>query len=217
MGDQAPADSTTRARAPLTRERILRAALELIDRDGESGLSMRKLGAELGVEAMSLYNHVADKGAVLDGVVELLWEEAAAKVTDTGQWQSQARTLAAAIRATAHAHPGAYPLVMTRGVLPQALFRLGGQLLSALRDGGFGELAPHALLALSSHATSQALAEVTWHAEPPPSGEVADVEQWPPIVGPADELPRYDVDAAFTLGLELMIEALEARLARQQM
>ncbi len=216
MSTRKRAGSSATTRRPLTRERILRAALDLIDRDGVQGLSMRKLGAELGVEAMSLYNHVPDKDAVLDGVVELLWEQAAAKVDDAGRWQSQARALAAAIRETAHAHPSAYPLVMTRGVLPQPVFRLGGRLLSSLREGGFGELAPHAMLALASHATSQALAEVTWYGQPPPTGEVTDVEQWPLIVGPAAELPRYDVDAAFTLGLELLIEALEARLARQQ-
>ena len=59
-------------RPPLTTDRVLRAAVDLADRDGLSALTMRRLGAELGVEAMSLYKHVANKEAILDGVVELI-------------------------------------------------------------------------------------------------------------------------------------------------
>lgn len=218
MSGRSSAGQQRRSREPLTRERVLRAALAVIDRDGLENLSMRRLGGELGVEAMSLYNHVPDKAAVLDGVVEILWEEAAERDAhaEPGQWQAQARSLADAVRQTAHAHPHAYPLILTRGVLPQEVFRLGGRLLSSLREAGFGDLAPPAMLALASHATSQALAEVTWQGASV-AGDTAEMaRQWPPLVGARDELPRADMDAAFTFGLELQIEALEARLARIQ-
>lgn len=154
-------------REPLSRQRVLEAALALIDRDGEAGLSMRKLGAEVGVEAMSLYNHVADKDDVLDGVVALLWQEVDARAAPGGTWQQEAREFAAAVRATAHAHPHAYPLVLTRGVLPSELLAISGRLLTALRAAGFGDLAADAMLALGSHVTSQALAELSWFAGSP--------------------------------------------------
>src|SRR5260370_12664660 len=63
------------ARKPLTRDRVLLAALKLADRDGFAALSMRRLGEELGVKAMSLYNHVASKDAVLDGLVDIVFGE----------------------------------------------------------------------------------------------------------------------------------------------
>ena len=70
-----PADPGPALRAPLTRERVLRAAVDLADRDGIGSLSMRKLAQELGVEAMSLYHHVANKDAILDGIVDVVFSE----------------------------------------------------------------------------------------------------------------------------------------------
>ena len=70
------------------------------------------------------------------------------------------------------------------------------------------------MLALASHATSQALAEVAWYGDRASGSGTGEVDRWPPIVGVDHELPRYDQDAAFTFGLELQIEALEARLGR---
>lgn len=201
-------------RPPLTREQILEAALAVIDRDGLEGLNMRKLGAEVGVEAMSLYNHVSGKEDVLDGVVALLWHEVESRTEPDGSWQQQARTLAGAIRDTAHAHPHGYPLVLTRGVLPTEVIRLGGHLLASLREAGFGELAPRAMLTIASHATSQALAEVSWYGgratDRTPS--VGDDAHWPVLVDVDDELPQHDAHTPFAFGLELLLEALGARL-----
>src|SRR6202011_1775405 len=69
------AKRAAKRRAALTRERILRAAISLADRDGIESLSMRKLGQELGVEAMSLYNHVRNKVDMLDGMVDVVFSE----------------------------------------------------------------------------------------------------------------------------------------------
>ena len=74
------------ARRPLTRQRILRAALKLIDRDGLDALSMRKLGATLGVEGMALYRHVGSKGRLLEGVAELLLEQLDVRPTGSASW-----------------------------------------------------------------------------------------------------------------------------------
>ena len=70
-----PAKPTTEARTPLSRERVLRAAVAFADESGITTLSMRKLGEVLGVEAMSLYNHVASKGDLLDGMIDLVFSE----------------------------------------------------------------------------------------------------------------------------------------------
>src|SRR5712664_3791254 len=70
-------DPSAKPRMPLTRERVLRAAIALADTDGIESLSMRKLGEKLGVEAMSLYNHVANKDDILDGIVDLVFSEIA--------------------------------------------------------------------------------------------------------------------------------------------
>ncbi len=215
MGSKGSSRAARPGRISLTRERVLDAALELIDRDGLEGLSMRKLGGELGVEAMSLYNHVTDKDDVLDGVVSLLWREVETRAASAGDWAQQARSFAIAVRHTAHAHPHAYPLVLTRGVLPEELQRVGSRLVASLREAGFEELAPQAMLALASHATSQALAEVSWYGARAAQRAPGAVADWPPVVGVEQELPRYEADAPLAFGLELLIEALEARLAQR--
>lgn len=106
---------TVVARVPLSRERLTVAALELIDNSGLDTLSMRKLGAHLGVEAMSLYNHVGSKDELLGEVTDLLY----ATIRDTygepeGGWRNKARQMAAAYVHVAEAHPRALPLLLER-------------------------------------------------------------------------------------------------------
>ena len=100
-------------RKPLTREAILDAAIVILDRDGMAGLSMRKLGAAVGVEAMSLYNHVPNKEALLDGIHEriLLSLETPAHART---WQAFVRHQALALHRALLAHPNAIPLFATR-------------------------------------------------------------------------------------------------------
>src|SRR5918911_507596 len=99
------------ARRPLTRPRILRAALKLIDGEGLDALSMRKLGAALGVEAMALYRHVPSKGALLDGVVELLLEQLELPPAGCESWSDAWLAVARSYRRLAHSHPGAFRLL----------------------------------------------------------------------------------------------------------
>ncbi len=104
-----------RDRAPLTRARIVRAALALIDERGLGQLTMRRLGADLGVEAMSLYKHVPGKEAILDGVRELLLQEFAATPLavedEAGGWREHLARFANAYRAVGLAHPEAFGLL----------------------------------------------------------------------------------------------------------
>ena len=102
-------------RVPLSRERIADTALRFIDEHGLDALSMRKLGAELGVEAMSLYNHVANKDDLLDSVGNALYARVLVAYGDpTGDWRSKARRMAGSYVEVASAHPQAFPLLLNR-------------------------------------------------------------------------------------------------------
>ena len=130
-------------RQPLSRRRILRSALRLIDRDGLEALSMRRLGAALGVEAMSLYRHVPNKEAVLDGVVELLTEEIdvpLARGASSDSWPATMRRIVRSYRKLAHAHPNAFPLIALRPLTtPKAIAR-GEATIALLLEAGLDEL-----------------------------------------------------------------------------
>src|SRR5579883_2456666 len=100
----------TKSERPLTRQRVLEAALDLIDREGLEGFSMRKLGALLGVEAMSLYNHVESKRAVFDGVIELLIVQTPFPVPPHVTPREELWAIAHAFRDVLRAHPRVLPL-----------------------------------------------------------------------------------------------------------
>lgn len=128
-----------RRKQPLTREAILDAAIALLDEHGMDALSMRRLGAVLGVEAMSLYNHIPSKGALLDGIHEriLLSLEPPAHARS---WQAFVRHQAHALHRALLAHPHAIPLFATRpAATPAAIERLG-KYLQVLERAGFEPL-----------------------------------------------------------------------------
>jgi len=107
------ADPTPVPRVPLTRERVLQAAVALADRDGVASLSMRKLARELGVEAMSLYHHVASKHALLDGMVDHVFGEIDLPAGERG-WKEAMRQRAVSARAVLRRHPWAIALMESR-------------------------------------------------------------------------------------------------------
>src|SRR5450759_4882179 len=90
-------DLSAKPRTPLSRERVLRAALALADVEGIGSLTMRRLGQELGVEAMSLYNHVANKGDLVDGLVDLVFAEIDLP-SEGGDWRTEMRWRAISVR-----------------------------------------------------------------------------------------------------------------------
>lgn len=132
----------------LSRERVLATALQVVDRDGLSGLSMRKLGAELGVEAMALYRYAAGKGALLDGLVEAFCQELegdlAAKPR-AGDWRRELHRVALATYEVALRHPHMVPLLATRLLStplarrPSAVLRSDERVLALLHDAGLGD------------------------------------------------------------------------------
>jgi AcrR family transcriptional regulator len=137
-------------RIPLSKERVLRAAVELADRGGSEAVSMRKLGQELGVDAMSLYHHVQDKGDILDGIIDVVVAEI--DVSPTGaDWQTAMRRLAIAARRVMLRHPWAPGVIASRPDPGPATMRYMDAVLAILREGGFSlEVAHHAVHVLGS-------------------------------------------------------------------
>lgn len=138
------------ARRPsLDRRRVARAAVELIDEQGVAGLSMRRLGRRLGVEAMSLYAHVSGRDSLLDGVIDEvineLYDDPETHLRETDSWQDYLVRVAHGVRRSALAHPNVFPLVATRP--PQAPWirpplrslRWVEAFLSSLRTHGFSD------------------------------------------------------------------------------
>ena len=214
--------TTTRARRPLTRARILTAALRLVDREGLEALSMRRLGQALGVEAMSLYNHVPNKAAVLDGLVELLLGELEIPGPEAGDWRERIRRIAHSYRRIAHAHPHAFPLPVTRPYNTPATLRQLETTLEILHEGGFdAETALHAFQTSTSYVSGYVLAELprlTRRPEQDGTGIRLDRRQldaavFPRLVELAPYYTARDRDAEFAYGLDVILAAFQAKLA----
>jgi AcrR family transcriptional regulator len=212
-------------RERLSRQRVLEAALRIVDSEGLAALTMRRLGRELGVEAMSLYRHVPNKDALLDGIVELIVLEIDVPDSLDGDWQEAARRVVRSYRQAAHSHPNAFPLVTMRPLnTPEALRRLDAN-FEILRQAGFDE--PTAIIAfrtLASYTRGFALEEVTGRAVG--AQPVGTDDRLDPRSLPADEFPRIselaprlvaaDRDAEFERGVDLILTGLEAELARRR-
>ncbi|MEV0713231.1 TetR/AcrR family transcriptional regulator C-terminal domain-containing protein [Asanoa sp. NPDC050611] len=132
------ADRRVGAKAGLSRELVFDAALDYLDRHGLPALSMRKLGAALGVEAMTLYNYVPNKDALLDGLVDRVMEIAFSGLPDpvSGDWVPWIREFAHKLRAALLAHPGVLPLAGTRPVNSPEALRTSERWLAAMRAAG---------------------------------------------------------------------------------
>ncbi len=210
---------TRGARAPLSKERIFDAAVTLVDGDGIEALSMRRLGAALGVEAMSLYNHVPNKAAIVDGIVERIIAEIPEPPTDLDDWADRIRFLARALRGVAQAHPRAFALVAAVPMKgPGALRPVEGG-LALLRRAGFSRR--DALLAFGAvvgYVLGFALRECRILAgeEPafgfPDPGEVG--AEFPHVMEALPEARRLTPDHEFEFGLDLLVAGLRARAPR---
>src|SRR3954452_17138126 len=138
-------------RLPLSRDRILQAALELVDEHGIDALTMRRLGQELGFEAMSLYNHVANKDDVIDGMLDLVLDEGELPAPG-GDWEASIRESAISIHAALRKHPWAANVLMSYGQVRPARLQYMESLLGRLREAGFSaETTYHAYHVLDGH------------------------------------------------------------------
>jgi AcrR family transcriptional regulator len=212
-------------RAGLSRERVLGAAVALADEGGLDGLSMRKLARSLGVEAMSLYNHVASKERLLDGMIDLVFAEVDAPSAD-GDWREQMRRRATSTRAALNRHPWAVGLMEARPSPGEPNMRLHEAVLACLRQAGFsvGD-AIHAYSVQDAYIYGFALQEQTLsHPTREEWVEVANriLRDFAPVL---DAYPRsaevqhhiaahgFSHEEEFLFGLELILDGLEQRLA----
>lgn len=209
-------------RPPLSRERIAAAALAFIDEHGQDALSMRKLGAELGVEAMSLYNHVANKDDLLDAVGNLLYAEILElyRPEPDWTWQQDARLLANVYRQAAHRHPNALGLLVDRLLPSEVKYLFLARCYEVFTKAGFDTKA--AALAFDTTASW------TIGAIRQEMGMMAQLEAQAPLID-RESLPEelhvvHDFSEAclawsptqrFDFGFETMLAGLEAQLAAQ--
>ncbi len=176
----------TSPRTPLTRDRVLRVAISLADEKGIESLSMRKLGQELGVEAMSLYNHVANKDDLVDGIVEIVVGEFAMP-RDDADWRVALRETAKSAHEVLLRHPWAPALIESRVTPSPVRLRYADATIGTFRRGGFSiDLTYRAQLIIDSYVYGFTLHEVSWPFTAEEQRDVAATLQ--PYVEP-DEYP----------------------------
>jgi AcrR family transcriptional regulator len=157
MAKAVRADPTAEPRVRLSRERVLRAAVELADESGIESLTMRTLGQKLGVEAMSLYNHVANKEDILDGMVEVVMNEVNDAVSEidvpASEWKTAMRRRVLAARQIFLRHPWAPGVLESRTKTSTPMLRYNDSVIGLFLEAGFSpDLTHHAMHALGSRA-----------------------------------------------------------------
>jgi AcrR family transcriptional regulator len=204
---------------PLSRERILRAALELVDAGGIESLSMRKLGQALGFEAMSLYNHVANKDDVIDGMLDLVLAESDLPAP-SGDWEASIRQSAISVHAALRRHPWACAQLMSPRRVRHARLHYMDSLLGRLREAGFSaETTYHAYHVLDGHIFGFSLWETAHTFNDEDTSKMMDTfereitpEAYPYLREHGEqhftEGPHKDV-SAFEFGLDLILEGLK--------
>jgi AcrR family transcriptional regulator len=207
-----------KTRTPLNRERVLRAAVKLADAGGIDALSMRRLGQELGVEAMSLYNHVANKDDVLDGIVDLIAGELEPLRPELG-WKAAIRELVISWHDLFLRHRWAHQIWMSRGKIGDERMRWGETMLRTLREGGISEdLTYRAFHVLQSHVIGYTAYQLSFpYSKDELTGMAKDflrdfpVEEFPYLMEHVqqhlDERPQGRSD--FEFGLDLILDGLE--------
>jgi AcrR family transcriptional regulator len=210
-------------RIPLTRDRILRAALQIADEEGLEALTMRRLGQELGVQAMSLYNHVANKDDLYQGIVDLAMNEIEPPSPDV-DWKTALRQTAISAHRAFVRHPWACNLHMETPRINDERMEWMEGVLRTLREAGFSpNMTHHAYHALDSHITGFTL----WLVNMPFDSreELLDMakdfipsispDRFPYVIEHAKEHleePDPDEPSEFEFGLDLILEGLERRL-----
>lgn len=224
-----PSEDTS-PRPPLTKERIFQAAVDLADRDGLGALTMRRLGAELGVEAMSLYNHVPNKEDVLDGMVDLVVGEIDL-ASDGGDWKAAARSRILSARQVMLRHRWASGVIVSRRQPGPVMLKYMDSMGGIMRAGGFSvDLMHHAFHALGSRVLgfTQELYDDTGELEQTPEIQALMIRQmsheYPNIAALMEQVVHdaasvvgtgCDDQFEFEFALDLILDGLERLRERQ--
>ncbi len=211
-------------RTPLSRERILQRAITLADKKGIDALSMRSLAKALSVEAMSLYNHVKNKDALLDGMVELVVADIAVP-EKKGSWKAQMRERALSAHSRLTEHPWAAMLLMSRINIGPFMLNYVDATLACLLHGGFTYAqADHAWNTLDSYVYGYTLQSLNFPFAPDEYKDAAEefmpqlpMEQYPHLAGLSLEVMegRHDGLHDLTFGLDLILDGLERVLSKE--
>ena len=209
-----------RGRQPLTRERVLDTALRLADQGGLEALSMRKLGQALGVEAMALYYHFANKERVLDGIVDLVFGEIDVPAIGA-DWKTAMRERAISVRDVLARHRWAIGLMESRTNPGPANLRHHDAVIGCLRAAGFDmAMAAHAYSALDAYIYGFALTKMNLPfestmdiaemaetmLEPFPLGEYPNLAEF---ISEHAMKPGYDFGDEFEYGLDVILDGLD--------
>lgn len=220
--ERALARAGGRRREPLSRERIVEAALRIMDEEGLEAVTMRHVGRALGVEAMSLYNHVADKEDILSGVVEAVMAEFEFP-EDGGDWREAGRRAARAWRELLKSHPNVITLMshQRKPMTSIETLRPMEHALAILQRAGLPEAETvQAFRAFGGYVQGFVLAEIAnmfggdeVDFLPEDVARGLPVAELPTLASHLEHLFHCDQDAEFEYGLDLMIRGLEAKAA----
>jgi len=213
------ATASAEPRVPLSRERVLQAAIVLADESGIESLSMRKLGQALGVEAMSLYNHVTNKNDILSGIVDII-ESGIELPSRGGDWKRALRTTAMSAHDVLEQHPWAASLTLSTGGTRPARWHYMNGILGCLREAGFSaETTDLAYHALESHIAGFTLWTAQLQIEPDELPDLAATfvselpdGEFPYLIEHVEQhLKERSAEnvGAFAFGLDLILDGLE--------
>lgn len=211
-----PTTSKAERRVPLTRDRVLRAAVAIADQHGIDALTMRGLGQQLGVEAMSLYNHVANKDDILDGIVDLVVGEIEVPPAGT-HWRSAMRQRAISAHQVLLAHPWAVTLITSRFNIGPGMTRYLEDTLGRLREGGFSiEGALDAWNTLDSHLYGFTLQQLNLPFDVEQTQQVSadflagfPTDEFPNVAEVVGRIMETGRDEDLEFGLDLILDGLE--------
>jgi len=214
-----PSSAPGRAvRGTLTREQILRAAVDLLDEHGAAALTMRGLAAALGTKPMTLYTHVRNKDDLIDGVLGLVLDQVPFPEIGSASWQELFREMLGTYRRVLLRHPGVVPIIQGRPVNPSGAWVRGVEhALGMLRAAGFdSSTATNVLRALLSLTYGVVLNETMNRQRDDASASLTPLAHVdaPEVAAAAADLEHPDFDAFFDFALDAMIAGLEARLTQ---
>jgi AcrR family transcriptional regulator len=211
------------SRARLTPEAIVATAVRVIEAEGEAAASMRRISAELGVAAMSLYNHVPSKAALLDAVADWVGTQIELPSEPDADWESRARTLVRAFRDVVRRYPNCMQLAMSRAPMSSVGLRPLEYALEMAHQAGFPDReAIRVVRAFTSYvigtitteaARTRAARALAEGGDPEAGGQVVSGQEFPRLYGLGPALFELDPDGDFEFGLDLLLGSLaQARL-----
>lgn len=212
-------------RGRIDRDTVLDAALDLVDQHGVDALTMRRVATELGVDPMTLYRHVKNKEALLDGIVEQLWSHVSVTASGSEDWKAVLGQLGTGLREVVMRHPNAATLLLSRPVLPRSALELLQRALQVVTDAGFEERRAAAIVrCVSSVALSDAALQVGYGVSSRQGGDPGEIApdqlisltQLLPPDTPPDLVrvawticPPLETDGDFGFALELIVAGAE--------